>query len=464
MKKRILAFLAAAVCAAGMLAGCGGQDANSSGASSEGTASGASQTTGGSGTGSAASEDGRVHVTFWHAMNTDLIPEIAGKFNESQDEVYVEALYQGAYGDVLNNFRMAMAAGGQDAPDIVQVYEGGSAFMIESGYATPVQTYIDEENYDLSDILPLIRNYYTYNGTMYSMPFNSSNAVLYYNKDMFRAAGLDPEAPPTTFEELGEYAKQLKTDGVAGVALPIDTSLFEFNMVNIGKEIVDNGNGRNARATKAVFSDNGGGLEVFQAYNGLYLTGATEDFGSDSLQAFMGQKTAMTISSSSLVSTVANTVGENFEVGVAQMPRTNPDVDCGIPVGGGTLWLANKGEPEKERAAFQFLKFMIEPETQAEWHMATGYYAISQKAYELESVKEFYEENPLFEVAVEQIMNSNTDAVGPVYAVNMEARSKIQDHWRAMMEQTETPEEAIRAAQDEVTALIEQYNATNPLP
>ena len=92
-----------------------------------------------------------------------------------------------------------------------------------------------------------------------------------------------------------------------------------------------------------------------------------------------------------------------------------------------------------------------------------GYYAISQQAYELDSVKAFYEENPLFKVAVEQIMNSNTDAVGPVYAVNMEARSKIQDHWRAMMEQEETPEEAIRAAQDEITALIEQYNATNPL-
>ena len=106
---------------------------------------------------------------------------------------------------------------------------------------------------------------------------------------------------------------------------------------------------------------------------------------------------------------------------------------------------------------------MIQPEPQAEWHMATGYYAINQKAYELDSVKQFYEENPLFEVAVEQIMNSNTDAVGPVYATNMEARTKIQDHWRAMMEQRETPEQAISAAEAEVTQLIEQYNATNPL-
>lgn len=195
MKKRILAAAAAAVCAAGMLAGCSGQ--NTGGSAAPSNAADASGNT----------QSGRITVTFWHAMNTDLIPELAEQFNRSQDAVTVESLYQGEYGDVLNNFRMAMAAGGQDAPDIVQVYEGGSAFMIESGYATPVQQYIDEEQYDMSDILPLIRNYYTYNGVMYSMPFNSSNAVLYYNKDMFREAGLDPDTPPATFAELGEYAK-----------------------------------------------------------------------------------------------------------------------------------------------------------------------------------------------------------------------------------------------------------------
>ncbi len=167
-------------------------------------------------------------------------------------------------------------------------------------------------------------------------------------------------------------------------------------MVNIGKEIVDNGNGRTARATRAVFSENGGGLEVFEAYNELYQTGATSDFGSDSLQAFMGQKTAMTISSSSLISTVAKTVGENFEVGVAPMPLIDPQTDCGIPVGGGTPWLANKGSRKRNGQPLSSMKFMIEPEPQAEWHMATGYYAINQKAYELDSVKAFYEENPLF--------------------------------------------------------------------
>lgn len=404
-----------------------------------------------------------VKITFWHAMNTDVITNLVNKFNESQEDVYVECIYQGSYGDVLNAFKLAMMAGGADAPDVVQVYEGGSAFMIESGYATPVQKYIDEEKFDTSVLLPIVENYYTFNGTMYSMPFNCSNAVLYYNKDMFAAAGLDPETPPATFEELGEVAKKLQTTDVAGMALPIDCSLFEFNMVNIGQEIVNNGNGRESRATKAVFAQNGGGLKVFEAYNALYETGAVTDFGSDSLKAFIAQKAAMTLSSSSLASTVEKSVAGSFEVGVGAIPLIDKSVNCGIPVGGGTLWLANKGDAEKEKAAFEFLKYMIEPETQATWHMATGYYAINAHAYELEEVKAFHEANPLFKIAVDQIMNSNLEAVGPVYGVNMEARGKIQDHWRAMMEKKETPEQAVTAAESEITELIEQYNLTNPV-
>lgn len=404
-----------------------------------------------------------VKITFWHAMNSDVITNLVDKFNESQNEVFVECIYQGGYGEVLNAFKLAMMAGGADAPDVVQVYEGGSAFMIESGYATPVQKYIDEENFDISVLLPIVKNYYTFNGTMYSMPFNCSNAVLYYNKDMFVAAGLDPENPPATFAELGETAKKLQTSEVAGMALPIDCSLFEFNMVNIGQEIVNNGNGRVERATEAVFSQNGGGLKVFEAYNALYETGAVTDFGSDSLKAFIAQKTAMTLSSSALASTVEKSVAGSFEVGVGAIPLIDASVDCGIPVGGGTLWLANKGDTEKEQAAFEFLKYMIEPETQAEWHMATGYYAINSQAYELEEVKAFHEENPLFQIAVDQIMNSNLEAVGPVYGVNMEARTKIQDHWRAMMEKKEMPEQAVTAAEAEITELIQQYNLTNPV-
>ncbi len=447
----LAAALAAAALLATTLAGC---------QQNSGSISSPASTSGGSASQNAA---GPVNVTFWHAMNTEVLPGLVDDFNHSQNEVQVECVYQGSYGDTMNAFKLAMNAGGQDAPDIVQIYEGGTAFMIESGFATPVQKYIDAEGYDLSKLVSTVRQYYTINGTLYSMPFNSSNAILYYNKDMFRAAGLNPEEPPETFAQLGEYAKKLNQNGVAGMALPIDCSLFEFNMVNIGADIVDQNNGRNARATKAIFAENGGGLRVFQAYKALYDTGACTDFGSDSLKAFLAQKTAMTLSSSSLITTAKKGIAGNFELGIAGIPLLEDGVNQGIPVGGGTLWLANKGNEVKEKAAFQLLKYLVEPEPQAEWHMATGYYAVSEGAYELDSIKAFYQENPLFQIAVDQMRHSPATAVSAVYGVNMEARSKIQDHWRAMMQGTESPEQAVSAAEQEITALIQQYNQSNPL-
>lgn len=452
--KKLFAMIAAGALFTTVFAGCQQDSGSGTSSAQSPSVSAASQPD--------TTEQGTTNITFWHAMNTDVLAELVKEFNNSQTEIYADCIYQGGYGDTMNAFKLAMNAGGQDAPDIVQIYEGGTAFMIESGFATPVQKYIDEENYDLSQLVDTVRGYYTINGTLYSMPFNSSNAILYYNKDMFRAAGLDPEEPPETFAELGEYAKKLNKDGVAGMALPIDCSLFEFNMVNIGQDIVDQGNGRTGRATKAIFAENGGGLRVFQAYKNLYDTGACTDFGSDSLKAFLAQKTAMTLSSSSLITTAEKGIAGSFELGIAGIPLLEDGVNNGIPVGGGTLWLANKGDETRERASFQLLKYLVEPEPQAKWHMATGYYAICEGAYELDIMKEFYQENPLFEIAVDQMRNSPATAVSAVYGVNMEARSKIQDHWRAMMEGAETPQQAISSAEQEITALIEQYNLSNP--
>ena len=170
----------------------------------------------------------------------------------------------------------------------------------------------------------------------------------------------------------------------------------------------------------------------------------------------------MTLSSSSLITTAEKGIAGSFELGIAGIPLLEDGVNNGIPVGGGTLWLANKGDETRERASFQLLKYLVEPEPQAKWHMATGYYAICEGAYELDIMKEFYQENPLFEIAVDQMRNSPATAVSAVYGVNMEARSKIQDHWRAMMEGAETPQQAISSAEQEITALIEQYNLSNP--
>lgn len=136
----------------------------------------------------------KTDITFWHAMsgsNGEALEDVVDNFNEQSDDVNVEAIYQGSYDDSLTQLR---AVGGSDeAPAIVQVFEIGTKYMSESGFITPMQEFIDEDDFDTSALEPNILSYYELDDQLYSMPFNTSNAVMFYNKDMFAEAGLDPE-------------------------------------------------------------------------------------------------------------------------------------------------------------------------------------------------------------------------------------------------------------------------------
>src|SRR5699024_10204352 len=165
----------------------------------------------GSGDGESSGE--KIQIDFWHAMsgiNGDALEDIVDGFNEHSDTAEVEAIYQGSYDDSLSKLR---AVGGSDeAPAIVQVFEIGTKYMSEAGYITPMQEFIDADDFDTSALEENILSYYELDGELYSMPFNTSNAVMFYNKDMFEEAGLDPENPPSTFSEVAEAAEVLSDD------------------------------------------------------------------------------------------------------------------------------------------------------------------------------------------------------------------------------------------------------------
>ncbi len=168
---------------------------------------------------------GATKIAFWHSMAGDIggkaIPQMATDFNLSQQKCYVEPTYQGSYDDSLNKLKAGLQS--KDVPALVQVFDIGTRLMIDLKVATPVQDFIDKENYDVSDLEPNVLAYYSVDGKLWSMPFNTSNPILYYNKDMFKAAGLDPEKPPRTWAEVAEAAKKLtKKEGdktTFGIAL-----------------------------------------------------------------------------------------------------------------------------------------------------------------------------------------------------------------------------------------------------
>lgn len=193
---------------------------------------------------------------------------LVNKFNEENtDGITVEAVYQGEYDDTINKLKSAQI--GNMGADLVQIYDIGTRFMIDSGWVIPMQELINADGYDISQIEPNIAAYYTVNNELYSMPFNSSTPILYYNKDMFEKAGITEV--PTSLEGILAIGDDLKTKGGAGepLALSIYGWYFEQWLCKQGLSYADNGNGRDAAATAVEFDSNGGALNILNAWKAL---------------------------------------------------------------------------------------------------------------------------------------------------------------------------------------------------
>lgn len=207
---------------------------------------------------SAAAEE--VTIDFWHAMgghNLEVVNTLVEEFNSSQDQVEVKAQYTGSYNDTLTKTQSAVQTG--TAPHIIQIYEIGTQMMLDSGIIMPIEDLGKEvagdNSFDWDKFLVPVSNYYTIDGKLNSMPFNSSTPILYYDRDAFEEAGLDPNRPPQTFAELKEYARKLtiKNDNGTveryGFTLGIVGWFVEQMVANQDATLVNNDNGRSARAT-----------------------------------------------------------------------------------------------------------------------------------------------------------------------------------------------------------------------
>ncbi len=233
----------------------------------------------------AASKDdteGKTNITFWHAMsgsNGDALQEIVDKFNAQSDSVSVEAIFQGSYDESLNKLRAV--GGSAEAPAIVQVFEIGTKYMSDSDFITPMQEFVDKDDFDTSILEPNIASYYEIDGKLNSMPFNTSNAVMFYNKDMFKEAGLDPDNPPNSFSEMKDAAKKL-SDGkdTYGFTMATIGWFFEQLMANQGALYLDNENGRDGDATASLVNSEEG-LNVFNWLNDMNKAKTFRNYGSD---------------------------------------------------------------------------------------------------------------------------------------------------------------------------------------
>lgn len=408
------------------------------------------------------SEDGKTVISFWHAMSGSgqtALDNIVADFNASQDDYEVKAEFQGSYEESLTKLRSV--GGTADAPAITQVFEVGTKYMIESGFIEPMQKFIDEDNYDLSQLEENILNYYSLDGELYSMPFNSSTPVMLYNKDAFKAAGLDPENPPKTFQEVIDAAAKLKTDEMKGFSMLTYGWFFEQLVATQGGLYVNEDNGRAGDATEAVFNGEEG-QRVFEFLNTMNKAGTFGNFGTnwdDIRAAFQSGKVAMYMDSSAGVRGIIDNAP--FEVGAAYIPYADEVDRKGVVIGGASLWMSKGIAEIEQKAAWEFMKYLTTPEVQAKWHLDTGYFAINPSAYEADIVKEAWEKMPQLKVTVEQLQSTEPSIAtqGALISVFPESRQQIVTALENLYQGMD-PKEALDAAAEGTNRAIDIANKT----
>jgi sn-glycerol 3-phosphate transport system substrate-binding protein len=412
-------------------------------------------------------EGSKMDITFWHAMGGDLQKEVealASEFNASQDQYEVKPEFQGSYEEALTKFRTV--GGTSDAPALIQTFEVGTKYMIDSGFIEPMQTFIDRDQYDVSQLEKNILNYYTVDDQLYSMPFNSSTPVLIYNKDAFKEAGLDPENPPRTYSDIQEAAKKLTemnggTTERYGFSMLTYGWFFEELLAVQGGHYVNEENGRKAEATQAQFNSEEG-VNVFSWLNEMNQEGSFGNFGTvwdDIRAAFQSGKVAMYMDSSAGTRTIID--NSDFEVGVGFIPHPDNTSPEGVIIGGASLWMSKGIAKEQQEGAWEFMKFLASPETQAKWHVKSGYFAINPAAYDQPIVQEEYSKYPQLKVTVEQLQatKASTATQGALISVFPESRQHVVTALEKLYQGAD-PKEVLDEAASQTDRAIEIANKT----
>lgn len=466
MRKKLVSLTMAASMLIMALAGCGNgtqaisQQTGDAGSSSEGESNADSMEM------ADASEVDGTTISFWHSMggvNGEAINTLVEKFNsENEYGITVDAQYQGEYDDAINKLKSAQI--GNMGADLVQIYEIGTRFMMESGWIVPMQECVDQDEYDVSQIEPNLAAYYTIDDTLYSMPFNSSTPLMYYNKDMFDKAGITEI--PDSLEGIAKIGQDLLDKGGAGevISLSVYGWFFEQFMGKQGLNYANNGNGRDDLATAVEFDTNGAAKNLLEQWKNLSDLGFAPNVGRGGdagLADFSSGKSAITLGSTASLKQILQDVNGKFEVGTAYFPKVKESDEGGVSIGGASLWALNNNDPKKLRATWEFVKFLISPESQAYWNAETGYFPVTVEAHEEEVFKQNIEQYPQFQTAIDQLHDSSPEYAGALLSVFPEARSTVESEIENMLNGKKTVEEAVTDMAESINKSIEEYNLLN---
>ena len=421
-----------------------------------------------------------VRITFWHTMQSaagDALAALTDMYNASQDRVVVELQNQNGYEELIEKYFQSSPG---DRPHLAQLPEYMLQQMADTNTVVTTTACIQTEGFDITPFLPRAMFAYQTGGVQWAMPFNISSPVLYYNKAVFEEAGLDPEQPPITLDDLRAYSQQVVDSGAATYGLALDSGVnsgggwfLEQWLARAGLPYADNDNGRTARATQVLFNT---------PESAEMLTFA-QDLVEDELAVYVGedprgldgllriadpqQPAAMTIATSGALGGVLDFVEggaitgiTSDDIGVGPMPGPS-DTPSAI-IGGAALYIMrDKGDAESA-AAWDYIKYLVSAEAQSTWANESGYAPVRDDATTVDPLAQTYADDPRFRVAYDQVNFTADDfsAVGPVLGPMRQVRQATAQMMADIYTGTAV-EEALTAAADQANLLIIDYNSRN---
>jgi len=383
-----------------------------------------------------------VKITFWYALGGDkgkLFMEMVEDFNETNPYgITVEAVYTGKYSETAQKVIAALAS--KTLPDGGLIPAAPLFTCREGNYK--IEEYIKgPEGLDMDDFWPVLWEYNKYMGEdrICSLPFNNSTLVMYYNKDLMAQAGLDPEKPPQTWDELKEMAKQIqeKVPDVVGVETKSPDWWLKALILQNGGQIVTPDASAPAFASEA-------GYEALAWWKSLVDEGlmpAAQHKGSRDL--FIAGKVAFLTSSTGSVGTVMK--GAQFNWGTAWLPKNK---QAGATVGGAALTIFPSTK-EREDATWKFLKWLLSPENCIRWTMGTGYVPIRKSILDSPEIQKLFQEHPQYKAGFEQL--DIATAYPHFWEMGM-----MDSLFRKAIEKVELGEATAKDALDEVAAELEK--------
>ncbi|HEX5615367.1 MAG TPA: ABC transporter substrate-binding protein [Acidimicrobiia bacterium] len=408
-----------------------------------------------------------VEIVYWHSMQDALertLEELVAEFEAAEPDVRVRLVNQTSYQDTLEKYRVSL--GGGDLPDLVQVEDTGTQVMVDSQSTIPAQACIDAGDLDVSDLIERVPAYYSVEDVLYPVPFNVSNPILYYNKNAFEAAGLDPEKPPATLDEVREYSQQIvdNTDYPTGITFIRNGWFLEHWLAMAGELYANNGNGREARADEVLF-DGETAIEMFEWLDAMVADGLARDVGGGAANiehflAIGNNNAAMTWDTSAALGQVLDVLPQFPDVTLGAGPLPGPEGEGGVLVGGAANYIVRSDAPERMEAAYRFAKFLVEAQSQATWSAGTGYVPINEGALELSPLRERWEELPEFRISYDQLVGAeNNDATaGPVLGAYQAIRDEVEKAMETIFTTATPATEALAAAKAAGDAELQEYN------